>query len=561
MAVVNIVDVSSRDLSQEQLWGCNIELPDPKKQTEAHTINVAGWVLGRSSPAVAVEVVNDSAVLLRVAIDVQRPDIEAAFPEVPGAAQSGFHTTLDLLGITPEFELLVRAVFRDENRTLIGMIRGRRSPLRSEIEEVTTTSTDLSALLWGGQIDLPAPDSEAEIYAVNVEGWVLGRTSQAIAVELVNEEAVFRRVPIGVQRPDIAAQYPAVPQAQNAGFQATINTLGLTREFDLFVRVVLRDGSRIPIGVIRGRRRSPRSRFQPSLQPLMITTYGRTGSNWLMRLLRQHPRILTYRPFEFEPRVGSYWMQILEALSEPASYLQTLNTRLSDEHWWLGRGSTTSELLIPDPPIQQWLGRDSIDALVTFCQNRIEGFYQHVAVVQGQPEASYFAEKHSSARFARTMIRELYTQPREIVLIRDFRDMVCSILAYNAKQEFVSFGRERVSSDEEFVWHVRLHALDLLRSYKRQSSQVHLLRYEDLILQPAETLNNLLEYLDLEPKPSLIENMILGASEETRVTQEHRTSLNPRKSIGRWRHDLDPSLQSACQEAFSDLLEEFGYTE
>jgi hypothetical protein len=561
LAVVNIIDVSSIDLSEERLWGCNIELPVPESQTEGYAINVAGWVLGRSSPAIFVELVNDGTVLVRVPVDILRSDIVTAFPEVPGAERSGFQITLDLSEVALAFDLLVHTVFEDGSRVQIGVIRGHRSSRRNEVEvvEVSTIPADLSALLRGCNIDLPVSESQTDVYAISVQGWALARCSPAVAVELVDDESVFRRIPIDVQRSDIAAQYPATPKAEKSGFRTTVNVLNLPPEFELFVRVVLRDEVRVPIGVIRARRRSLRSDSQPRLQPLMVTTYGRTGSNWLMRLLGQHPQILTYRPFEYEPRVGSYWMQVLKALSEPASYLQTLNTKLSDEYWWLGRESYPSELVVPDPQIQQWLGRYSIEALTTFCLNRIEEFYDHVAVVQDRSEAIYFAEKYSPAKFARTMIQELYSRPREIILVRDFRDMICSILAYNAKRETVSFGREGVSSDEEFVEHVRLEALSLLRSFKSRSPQVHLLRYEDLIIRPVETLGALLEYLDLNPSSSTIERMIQRASQEAPGMQEHRTSAEPGKSIGRWRRDLDPSLQAVCQEAFTDILEEFGY--
>lgn len=563
MAVVDIVKVSSRDLSAERLWGCNIELPVPQSQTEGYAIIVAGWALGRNSPAVAVEFVNDGTVLQRVPIDILRSDIVAAFPEVPGAERSGFQTTLDLSEMAPAFDLPVQTVFEDGNRVQIGVIRGRRSSLRNEVEfvEVSTIPADLSALLWGCHIELPVPGGQTEVYAMGVEGWALGRSSPAVAVELVNAETLFRHIPIGVERADIAVQYPTVPDVENSGFRARINVLGLRPEFELFVRVVLQDKSRIPIGVIRGRRRSLRSGSQPKLQPLMVTTYGRTGSSWLMRLLGQHPQILTYRPFAYEPRVGSYWMRILEALSEPASYLQTLNTTLSDEYWWLGQEYSAPEMVIPDPQIQQWLGRNNIEELATFCLDRIEEFYDRVSILQEQSDAVYFAEKYSSATFAHTLIQDLYARPREIFLIRDLRDMVCSILAFNAKQKTISFGRELVSSDEEFIGQVRLHALDLLQNYKSRSSQAHLLRYEDLILRPVETLSTLLEYLGLDLAPSTVEGMIQRASEETPSMRQHRTSPDPEESIGRWRHDLDPSLQAVCQEAFGDILEELGYAE
>jgi hypothetical protein len=43
--------------------------------------------------------------------------------------------------------------------------------------------------------------------------------------------------------------------------------------------------------------------------------------------------------------------------------------------------------------------------------------------------------------------------------------------------------------------------------------------------------------------------------------RKHKTSPDPESSIGRWRYELDPSLQAICQEAFGDVLKEFGYEE
>ena len=69
MAVVNIVEVSSRDLSEERLWRCNIDLPVPESQTVGYAIDIQGWVLGRRLPAIAVEIVNDYDLYLRIARD------------------------------------------------------------------------------------------------------------------------------------------------------------------------------------------------------------------------------------------------------------------------------------------------------------------------------------------------------------------------------------------------------------------------------------------------------------------------------------------------------------
>jgi Sulfotransferase family len=568
LAVVNIVDVSSRDLSEEQLWGCNIDFPVPESRMGSQAFDIVGWVLGRRLPAIAVEIVSESTVLRRVPVDIRRPDIAAAFPEVPGAELSGFQNTLDVSEIGPAFDLFVQAVFEDGRRLQIGVIRGRHRSMRGEVEvvEVSTVPAGLSALLWGCNIDLPVPESQTDVYAISVEGWALGRSSPAVAVEFSNERTMFCRIPLGIRRPDIADQYPAVPEATKSGFRATVNVLGLPLEFEVLVKVVLQDENRVPIGVIRGRRHPISSDFQPRLHPLMLTTLGRTGSTWVMQLLGQHPQIVAYRPFEYEPRVSSYWMQVLKTLSEPASYLQALAADLSDDYWWLGSKRLPSVPPVPDAQIQQWLGRYQIEELVAFCQNRIREFYEQVALIQGKTKPIYFAEKYlsgydSSGYDVQAMIEELYPQSREIVLVRDFRDVYCSIQSFNAKQGFAGFGRERVNSDKEYLQQLRLQALYALRSWKRYSGRAHLLRYEDLVLRPNETLSALLEYLDLDSAPSKVEGMIQRSSDETLDMQEHRTIPDPQQSIGRWRRDLDPSLQDVCQEAFGDILREFGYEE
>ncbi len=420
-----------------------------------------------------------------------------------------------------------------------------------------------SERLWGCRIEAPQPGSQTEIYAFDIKGWVLGRNSPAVAVELVHEGGMLRRVPMNHRRPDIAAVFPDVPGAENSGFHVNMmNVLGASLELELKVQAVLPKDTRVPIGVIRARRRSLRSDFQPRLQPLMLTTLGRTGSTWVLRLLGQHPQIIAYRPFQYEPRVASYWLRILKTLSEPANYVPPIIGFGKDgDYWRLANEPSPDVPRLVDSQIHQWLGQNNIEALAAFCQGRIEAFYEQVAIAQGQTQPIYFAEKYLPDYLTSAMIRELYPQSREIVLVRDFRDMVASILAFNAKRGYMAFGREQATSDEEYVRRLQRSVVRLHQSWKQRSDEAYLLRYEDLILRPVETLSALLEYLGLGSTPSAIKDMIERASEEIPSMPQHRTSPDIKRSIGRWRRDLDASLQASCQEAFGDVLKEFGYTE
>ena len=171
----------------------------------------------------------------------------------------------------------------------------------------------------------------------------------------------------------------------------------------------------------------------------------------LVHLLGAHPAVVAYRPFRTEPRVASYWIGVLRALSEPASYrrqiLQAQN--LHDPTWWLGREGRLPRRTL-DREFQDWLGSDAVESLAELCRSRIDAVYSRIADLFDRPDATYFTEKFQPDAVPE-LVWELYPNAREIVLVRDFRDMLCSMLAFNAKRGIQGFGRQRADSDSEFV--------------------------------------------------------------------------------------------------------------
>jgi hypothetical protein len=394
-------------------------------------------------------------------------------------------------------------------------------------------------------------------YSIELSGWVLGRRCPAVAIEVVYEGMNLWRVPLTVKRPDVMAAFDGAENAEVCGFSTAISALKLDLEFELTVRVILQDKVRVAIAKIRGKRSPLHSEFHPRLHPLMVTTLGRTGSTWLMRLLTFHPQIVAFRPFQYEPRVATYWIDVLRMLSEPASYVQQIvpTSDLSDR-WWLG-GNTASR--IKDPGAHEWMAADNIEQLAAVCQSRVEAFYEEVARLGGYQSPRYFAEKYLPNRLTPSLMWELYPQAREVFLVRDFRDMLASIIAFNKKRGFQGFGRERARTDAEYVLQLRTSVMSLLKSWSGRADRAHLLRYEDLINHPISSLRGLLRYLDLDSGEATIESMLDAASDELPEMQKHRTSSDARKSMGRWREDLDGDLITNCQEAFGVALDRFGY--
>jgi SAM-dependent methyltransferase len=410
-------------------------------------------------------------------------------------------------------------------------------------------------------LDHPKTGSQSDIYAIDISGWAVEHRRPIAAVDVVHGNATIRTVPVQIPRPDVSAHFGERFENDNCGFSTRVGVVGLPSEFQLRLDAVLQDASRVPFARIQGRRQPLPSNLRSTLNPLMITSLGRTGTTWLMRLLSEHPQIVVQKIHPYETRAAGYWVHMLKVLSEPANHGQSSNREnVTSNRWWIGHHPYYLESLTRHPLIRAWYGRTYVENMIDFIKDNVDDFYLRVGEVQNQSAPLMFAEKFLPDQ-NQHILWELYPEPREIVLVRDFRDVICSVLSFNERRGHVAFGRELVSHDEEFVRLFQGFARHLLEYWRRRASQLFLMRYEELILRPVDSLASMLEYLGLDGTSSLITEVLQTASTDTPQLRQHRTSSSPSASIGRWRHDLSPPLQSLCEEVFSDVLREFGYDE
>jgi hypothetical protein len=271
--------------------------------------------------------------------------------------------------------------------------------------------------------------------------------------------------------------------------------------------------------------------------------------------LSRHPAIAAFRPFDTDARVATYWMSVLQDLSQPKSYVQQLNPDdVRAEAWWLGSGSTATRSVM-DPELAGWLGRGAVEELAAVCRSRIDAFYSHAAV----PGTRFFVEKVHPGRSIPELVTELYEGTREIILVRDFRDILCSITAFDEKRGFRAFGRESASSDEEYVVSsLRPSAEALVHRRDHAGSRALVVRYEELVTDPGGTITRLLSDLGVEHDGETVDRMV-AATEPTSVLDHHQTSPSAESSIGRWQRDLSPDLADLCDAELGWALREFGY--
>jgi len=158
------------------------------------------------------------------------------------------------------------------------------------------------------------------------------------------------------------------------------------------------------------------------------------------------------------------------------------------------------------------------------------------------------------------LLGEIYPGAREVVLVRDFRDMLCSVIAFNRRRGYEAFGRAKAKSDEEYVETVlRSSAEWLKRRLDEGGDSIHLVRYEDLIEKPEPTVAEMMGYLGLDSGEDAAAAVVERAEREAPTVDQHRTSEKVSASIGRWRRDLPPELVQVCADVLDPVLVQFGY--
>ena len=445
-------------------------------------------------------------------------------------------------------------------------------PQQGKLVEVTSLVKHKKARsdrLLGFSVDRPAPGWEteygADTFSLEFEGWALGK-EPVVAVDLSQDGFTIWRMPVRHVRPDVVELHPDVPHAERSGFYFPINALIFTPEFELTVSAMLDHQTPVKIATLKGHRARVRSSHEPSIQPLLLSTTGRSGSTIMMRMLANHPQVIAYKASQVEARAASYWADVFMALTDPANYLRQLDAggvRLT--RGWSVLSSARPGIEPPprmdDPDFVGWLGTASVEEAASFCHSRLDGFYTELARQSGRPDVVYFVEKCQTAagNGVPSLLGELYPELREIVLVRDFRDMFCSWISYGDKIGRPAVGRDAEETDEDYARRWAANAMSMVNHWRRRKDRAHLIRYEDLVLEPRETIERLLAYLDLDTGSSIVGALAESISSKTPELAAHPTSDTPETSIGRWERDLRGDLRDLCQELFAEPLEAFGY--
>ena len=173
--------------------------------------------------------------------------------------------------------------------------------------------------------------------------------------------------------------------------------------------------------------------------------------------------------------------------------------------------------------------------------------------------------------------------PKVIYIVRDPRDVAVSFYFYNLKVRVIPDGYSMDDFVTRFVnanvvpyadrvgcW--QDHVLSWVR-LREGKPGFRLLRYEDLLADPAKQLATLAPMLGLEPSPARIERAVQLSSAshmqslEKKQSQQWLATKDTRQDIpfvreaksGAWRNKLSPGALGTIERAWGSTMKELGY--
>jgi hypothetical protein len=106
-------------------------------------------------------------------------------------------------------------------------------------------------VLDDAHIDRPAVHQHEGAKVLAVLGWTIAGASRAVAVEILYRNRIIAVAAADHPRRDVEATHPSATEVR--GFRRDIDVSELAADFELNLRAILEDGSRIGLGAITGR--------------------------------------------------------------------------------------------------------------------------------------------------------------------------------------------------------------------------------------------------------------------------------------------------------------------
>jgi hypothetical protein len=279
----------------------------------------------------------------------------------------------------------------------------------------------------------------------------------------------------------------------------------------------------------------------------------RTGTTWLLNLLRAHQRIKTLD----EPLIGAH-------LGFPASVTVGTVAR----HPRAGEASRAVDVFAgnDDYFFSTRYERAWREPLRRLLLGRMLAQFEDIG---GRPGTDWLVVKEPHGSEAADVLASTLPRSRLLIVVRDPRDVVDSILdavrpggwaSDLATVDDDTETRARFIEDYTLLWLERTRVVLTARDQVGPDRHL-LLRYEDLLEDAGLGVRAILGWLDLDIPQQLDEHIARLSFAELKPESKGRGQFARAATPGMWRSNLDPREQDIVNGIAQPMLRELGYAE
>jgi hypothetical protein len=395
-----------------------------------------------------------------------------------------------------------------------------------------------------------------EISRSRVIGWVYDADCPAepVSVSIFVNGELRGSCPATAARPDLALSTDQIVTTDCA-FEFTFEP-PLSPFIELQVEVV-ETWSAQPMP--NGRRVLPcpgGSAPQAGLVPVLVTSTGRAGTTLLMSEFARHKDIVVGDRYPYEIKQIAYHIAAFRALVADADRQRsTVPETMLDRDMTHVIGSNPFnmaglfDLGTSGESLRDFYHSSVPAGYATLYRGLIAEFYTTLAAAQGKHTARLFCEKGDVDEAVVQGARLFFGGAKEIVLVRDPRDLLCSAIAFWRLTPPVAMSMLRTTFPR------------LIQAARQAGPDTIVVRYEDMVREPVTIRRALSGFLGVDllatPAGDGLRSKSRGNADA--VVSSHRTSQDAATSIGRWRQDLTPEQIRECELAFGPSMREFDY--
>ena len=282
-------------------------------------------------------------------------------------------------------------------------------------------------------------------------------------------------------------------------------------------------------------------------EPILVTASGRSGTTILMKHLRDSRSIVIPDKYPYELKLLTYYCKAFDILTAPGNHALSMrpDAIYLDPHR-LGKNPFNhfdfEDVFSDTASVYDFFEKAAPPKIALAFKAIIEDFYDRLADRLGRPDSIYFAEKTDILHATRHFCRIAFRGTKEIILVRDPRDLYCS---------YRSFWKSRPEVTIDTLKNVSERMVSLAKSGDEPDRIF--IRYEDLVLEKEKVLQKISIFLQLD---HVIQ---ADSTSEQALFTKHGTSDDASASVGRWRKDLKAEELQMFTGKFDEFLATFDY--